>query len=203
MSFHIYHIPSFIPALLTNLTWRKDTDFLYLTFDDGPVPGVTDWVLHILHQYGIKATFFCVGDNIKKHGSLFNEVVRAGHAIGNHTYHHLDGSRYNKAKMWDNIARCDDIMGEHGVETTFYRPPYGKIGHTRGLQREIVMWTVLPGDYNQKLDSATILKKSLKHTHKGSIITFHDQPKAETHLRKVLPEYIRILLDQGFEFRAL
>lgn len=206
----IHHIPTFIPKLFKHYTWHKNraVNKIYLTFDDGPVHGVTDFVLNELERYGMKATFFMVGDNVKKNPELAKAVRDEGHAIGNHTYHHLNGYKTPDEIYLKDVRDCQSIIEEVlGVETNVFRPPYGRITKSQykslSPQNEIVMWDVLSGDYDAKQSAEKCLHKSIKYTQNGSVIVFHDQIKTKTIIREVLPTYLNFVHKSGFETATL
>lgn len=198
--------PSWVQRIFPYRIWQKKTDdqSIYLTFDDGPVPGVTDYVLDQLEKKGQKATFFMVGDNVRKHPELAREVLKAGHSIGNHTFHHLHGLRYSKESYLEDVKKCDHIFQEVlGVETSLFRPPYGwmKPSQAKALaqEKQIVMWDILSGDYDPKLSPKKILQASLKKLEPGSIVVFHDQEKTREVLPKVLPDFLDQLKERGLQ----
>lgn len=179
---------------------------IYLTFDDGPIPELTDWVLKTLKEFQVKATFFCVGENVEKNPEVFQRIIAAGHSIGNHTYSHLNGRNEVTAHYLRNVAKCDAAFAVHDIKTNLFRPPYGrfKIGQRQQLKnREIVMWDVLSKDYDQSLNPEAILENTTQSTKPGSIIVFHDSIKAENNLRSVLPKYVSHFKGQGFQFKTL
>lgn len=179
---------------------------IYLTFDDGPIPELTDWVLKTLSDFGAKATFFCVGENVQKNPEVFKRIMADGHSVGNHTHNHLNGRNEFSDDYLRNVMHCDNAFSKHNHQTDLFRPPYGrlKISQRQRLKnKKIVMWDVLTKDYDQSLDSEAILEKSIKATKPGSIIVFHDNLKAEENLKKVLLRYMTFFRDMGFEFKAL
>jgi peptidoglycan-N-acetylglucosamine deacetylase len=194
-----------------SLTWSVKTDKpeLFLTFDDGPIPGMTEFVLEELQKWGIEATFFCVGDNISKHNDIYNRILAENHSVGNHTYNHLNGWKTKDETYFDNIDRCCIVMSGfvENDRKMLYRPPYGKIKRSqiKKLQEnyQIVMWNVLTRDYDASLDEEQCLKNAIKNTSNGSIIVFHDNVKAEKNLKYVLPKYIENCLSKGFVFKKL
>lgn len=175
---------------------------IYLTFDDGPIPEVTPWVLEQLKAYNAEATFFCVGENVAKHTQLFEKVKEAGHSIGNHTYHHINGWLIENVPYFLNIRKCASI-----VNSELFRPPYGKLKPKQAnfLQRHyhIVMWDVLSGDFDPKITKEQCLKNVLDNTGNGSIIVFHDSLKAKEKLEFVLPKVLEHFNAEGYVFKSI
>ena len=175
---------------------------MYLTFDDGPVPGVTPWVLEQLQAYHAKATFFCVGDNIRKHPHVFQKVIASGHAVGNHTFNHLNGWTTENIPYFHNVRHC-----ANQVHSVLFRPPYGRLKPKQAqfLQRHyrIVMWDVLSGDFDPKISAEQCLANVTDNAEPGSIIVFHDSLKAEDKLRTVLPQVLEHFSRQGYQFEKL
>lgn len=196
--------PILLQWLYPTLTWHRSRSekCLYLTFDDGPIPDVTPNIIKILEGYGVKATFFCVGENIKKHPDLFNSLVERGHRIGNHTYHHLNGWKTDTETYLDNISRCQQL-----INTDLFRPPYGRGSRAQYAllrqQYEIIMWDVLSGDFDVKLSPQDCLANVIRHARNGSIIVFHDNVKAIPRVTYALPRAIEHWLAQGYTFGVL
>lgn len=206
----IHRTPSLLPILYPTLLWRMPADKreLYLTFDDGPVPDVTEFVLAELRKHYITATFFCIGDNVAKYPAIFQKVVNEGHAIGNHTFNHLNGWRTETYQYLNNIERCDSIILDNCQFSSinYYRPPYGRITRSqiRNLSlKRIVMWDVLTRDYDSSLNEEKCLKNSLNAIRNGSIVVFHDSVKAQRNLTYVLPRFIKDCLERGYTFKLL
>lgn len=207
----IYRAPFFLPWLYPNLTWHIPTTEkqLYLTFDDGPIPGPTDFVLETLKKHAIKATFFCIGDNVRKHPDVFRKVMDQGHAIGNHTFNHLKGWKTSLEEYLDNTAQCDAVFKSLNVESEspkLFRPPYGRI--TRAQinalnDYKIIMWDVLTHDYDRAKSPEASLGNSIRATRPGSIVVFHDSLKAERNMTYALPRYIDHFLNKGYTFNVL
>lgn len=195
--------PQFIRYLYPSAIWRMDKDkrAVYLTFDDGPIPKVTPWVLDVLDKYGIKATFFMVGDNIRKHPDEFHMVVERGHRIGNHTFNHIRGLSYDINSYLENTDKACKIM----MNTNLFRPPHGYMSPKQYVELKkrykIVMWDLVTRDYNRKFTGEQILQKVKKYVRNGSIITFHDSIKSEENIRYALPKAIEWLMEQGYEFK--
>jgi peptidoglycan-N-acetylglucosamine deacetylase len=210
----VHRTPFFLPLLYPSLVWRipSHTRTLYLTFDDGPVAGPTDFVVETLRNTRTKGTFFCIGDNVRKHPSIFRSVLCDGHAIGNHTYNHLNGWTTTADRYEQNVSGCDDEIAAHtdgqiSSVTTLFRPPFGRIQRSqirRLIPRyKIIMWDVLSIDYNKNLSCEKCLRNTIDAARDGSIIVFHDSYKAEKNLRYVLPRFVEHCLDKGFTFKAL
>ena len=196
--------PKFIRYLYPSAIWRMDKDerAVYLTFDDGPIPRVTPWVLDILDRYGIKATFFMVGDNIRKHPDEFRMVVERGHRIGNHTFNHIRGLSYDINSYMENTDKASEVM----MNTNLFRPPHGYMSPKQYAELKkrykIIMWDLVTRDYNRKFTGEQILQKVKKYVRNGSIITFHDSLKSEENIRYALPKAIEWLMEQGYEFKV-
>lgn len=175
---------------------------IYLTFDDGPIPGPTEWVLDILKRYNIPATFFCVGDNIRKHPSIYKRIIDEGHSVGNHSFNHVNGWKCTRAEYEENVEKAEGY-----IKSTLFRPPYGKIRPrvARQLRHryKIIMWDVLSRDYDQSLTGKECAKIVLQSTVSGSIIVFHDSVKSEANLKTALPIVIEKLLAKGFTFEKI
>ena len=180
---------------------------VYLTFDDGPIPEVTPAVLNILAKYGVKATFFMVGENIEKHPEVYEQVVKAGHSIGNHTYNHLKGWKCSTKEYLANVEKSP-ITNHQLPITNLFRPPYGKatLCQRRALSRlgyRIIFWDILTRDYEASRTPEQMLAQIQKETRPGSIINFHDSLKSNERMLTVLPQAIEWLQDQGYELAAL
>ncbi|MDX2196079.1 MAG: polysaccharide deacetylase family protein [Cytophagales bacterium] len=181
---------------------------LYLTFDDGPIPELTPWVLDILEKYQIKATFFCVGHNVQKHPAIFHEVINRGHRIGNHTHHHLKGFITSKNTYIDDINMCQQtIENEVYMNTYLFRPPYGQLPpwwvNEISAQYQIILWDVVSFDFMQTWSPQKCLSHSIKSTKPGSIIVFHDNIKAKKNITFALPAYIEHFCNMGYAFGKL
>jgi len=206
-----HRTPFFLPMLYPSLLWRINTPAkeLFLTFDDGPVPGPTEFVLKSLEKISAKATFFCIGDNVRKYPSLFSNVINAGHAIGNHTFHHTNGWKTNVEKYVSDVRLCRDEFQKNNVkksELKLFRPPYGRIRRNQISalhDYKIIMWDVLSVDYNQRLSEKSCLRNTLEVVRPGSIIVFHDSLKAERNLMYALPRFLDACLIQGYTFSKI
>lgn len=209
MAFYFFSTPAWLPRLFSGWTWRIPTGkekVIYLTFDDGPMPGPTDFVLDQLKSAQAKATFFCIGDNVRKHPDTLRKVLDAGHRLGNHTFHHVRGWGISTEDYLSNVDRCVEVLA--GSPTLLFRPPYGKITlrQAAALKRRgfrIVMWDVLTYDFQAGLKTGDALQRIRKATRPGSIVVFHDSLKAEPQLRILLPAYLDFLRSEGYVMRAL
>ncbi|MDB4999100.1 MAG: polysaccharide deacetylase family protein [Mucilaginibacter sp.] len=204
---YLVKTPWLLKKLYPNLVWntKTATRCIYLTFDDGPIPIVTPFVLNILKKHNAKATFFCIGDNISKHTDIFEQVKAGGHSIGNHTFNHLKGWVTNNQIYLDNFLQTDKLL-----DTPLFRPPYGRIKRaqikllqTARPDLKIIMWDVLSGDFDTSLSPEACLKNVLKHTEAGSIVVFHDSLKAFDRLKYVLPRALEYWSKEGYSFNAL
>lgn len=214
----LYQIPSVIQRLYRGVVWRKQPQgvqpsgkVVYLTFDDGCIPEVTPKVLDILGHYGVKATFFCVGDNVSKYPDLFRRIVAEGHAVGNHTFHHLAGWRTRSADYTADVANADRCMaatiGQGWHYPTLFRPPYGRMrsSQKRALRRthKIVLWDVLTHDYNHRYSTEKILSIVRRYSRNGSIVVFHDSLKSADRMLPALPKAIEYWLSAGYTLSTL
>jgi len=198
----VYSAPLWLRAIYPkNLIWRIPTGKreVFLTFDDGPVPEVTPLVLSILKKYNIKATFFCVGENIQKYPDVFNQLLNDGHAAGNHTFHHAKAWKTNYDSYLSEVEQCN-----HLVKSLLFRPPHGqinrKLAQELGKHYRIIMWSALTGDYNKNLSREQCLANAVDNTRPGSIIVFHDSLKARERMEYALPLFIEYCLEKGYSF---
>jgi peptidoglycan-N-acetylglucosamine deacetylase len=175
---------------------------IYLTFDDGPVPDVTPEVLSILKKFGAKATFFVVGDNVKKHPDVFEMVRQDGHSVGNHTFHHLNGWKTPPGAYIDDVRQCRDYTGSR-----LFRPPYGRFTPTQYIllhkEYRFILWSVLTGDYSKSVTPEKCLENAIDNAHDGSVVVFHDHLKAIEKVRYALPRFLEHFSGLGYEFRSL
>ncbi|MCC9042492.1 polysaccharide deacetylase family protein [Myroides sp. M-43] len=202
-----------LPFLFPKYTWKRKTNqkTVYLTFDDGPIPDVTEWVLDILKQYDVKATFFCIADNVRKHPHIFKRIINDGHQIGNHTFNHLNGWKNENEYYLNNIQLAKEEMSKHlsiDRQTLLYRPPYGKIKKSQANKvlnkgHEIIMWSHLTKDYDKTITPEECYKRAIASMAPGSIIVFHDSIKASHNLYYALPKTIELLLSQGYSLDIL
>lgn len=199
--------PLWLQWLYPTLTWHKNRKekYVYLTFDDGPVPVVTPFVLNTLKSFNVQATFFCIGDNVSKHPEIYNAVLASGHAVGNHTFNHLKGWKTPDTEYLSSIKKCASL-----VSSNLFRPPYGRIrkSQIRKLRlmypaTKIIMWDVLSGDFDTNISGEKCVQNVLKSTTNGSIIVFHDSEKAFPRLEYALPIVLKTLQSQGYRFKML
>lgn len=193
--------PLLYRILFPETVWRihKREHTVYLTFDDGPIPEVTPWVLDTLDHYGIKATFFCVGDNVARHPELFEEIKRRGHSVGNHTMNHVQGAKVSAKVYLQNVEKAHAI-----IKSPLFRPPHGLLrwAQSRVLRSRfaIIMYDLVSRDYSKKLNGEQVLTNVKKYARNGSIIVFHDSLKAERNMKYALPRAIEWLREQGYDF---
>lgn len=175
---------------------------VYLTFDDGPIPEVTPWVLDVLDRYGIKATFFMVGDNVRKHPEVYEEVVRRGHRIGNHTMHHVSGFRLTRRSYLRDVAEARQY-----IDSDLFRPPHGWLRprQTWALHEQfrVVMFDLVTRDYSKWMRAQDVVRNVKIFARDGSVIVFHDSLKSWPRLQEALPKALEWLIAQGYEFRLL
>ena len=189
--------------LYPRATWRMDSreKSVYLTFDDGPIPEATPFTLDVLDRFGIKATFFMVGDNARKYPHLLEEVRRRGHRIGNHTHNHIGGLRWLSRNYVRNVERANELL-----QTNLFRPPHGWMKWSEyirlGKRYRVVMWDVVTRDYSKWVTPQDVVNNVKRYTRNGSIITFHDSMKRIEKLKSALPESIQWLKEQGYEFKV-
>lgn len=195
----------FLRWLYPHALWRMDHHqrSVYLTFDDGPIPQATPYILDVLDSYDIKATFFMVGDNADKYPELLQDVRARGHRIGNHTYNHIGGFRWFSWKYLGNVRRAEDILQTNKL----FRPPHGwmkpmQYRVMRATGWRVVMWDVVTRDYSNRLTAQDVLENVKRYTRNGSIITFHDSLKSIDKLREILPQALEWLISQGYEFKV-
>ncbi len=203
-------MPGIVQATWPSLLWRKSQQekVLYLTFDDGPTPGVTDWVLERLACYNAKATFFCIGDKVRQFPETLLRVQAAGHTIGNHTFNHLNLWQTPLSTYLHNSELCHAaILEVTGTAPQYFRPPYGKIGlrAARRLQAQytVVMWDVVAGDWNAAWSAARVSHNILRHAREGSIVVLHDSDKAADRMKTALDDTLAHYAALGYRFEAL
>lgn len=201
---YLVKTPQFIQSFFPNFVWKmpsKDKS-IYLTFDDGPVPEVTPWVLKTLEDYGAKATFFCVGENVKNNPDIFASILEQGHSVGSHTFNHLNGWSTENIKYFHNVRR-----GAYEVKSELFRPPYGRLMPKQAmfLQRhyDIVMWDVLSGDFDPTISRERCLNNVIDNASEGSIVVFHDNIKANDNLEYALPRVLEHFIKEGYMFKSI
>jgi len=200
---NFFRIPYFIQLVYWNKQWKgEEENCVYLTFDDGPDDSTTPWVLDLLQKEKIQATFFCLGSQMERHPSIFNYIIEQGHAIGNHTYNHEKGNKTKNEDYISSITKTDALMNSE-----LFRPPYGSITRAqlkklKKLNKKIVMWSWVSHDYNQQVDSKTIIKKA-KTIRSRDILLFHNNKKSAKNLKETLPQVIKIIKNKGLKFKPI
>ncbi|RZJ63364.1 MAG: polysaccharide deacetylase family protein [Flavobacterium sp.] len=200
-----------VRKLFPGFLWKMPSDkkVVYLTFDDGPIPEVTDFVFSQLENFNAKATFFCIGDNIRKNPDIFRRIIEKGHAFGNHTFNHLNGWQTPENEYLENVALCKQQIDSLATdEAKLMRPPYAKVTSAqsrklRELGYKIVMWDVLSADFDQKITPQKCLENVLQNIGPGSIVIFHDSQKAYANMRYALPKTLEFLKENGYSCAAL
>lgn len=195
--------PMLYRSLYPGSLWRigeEQRKTIYLTFDDGPIPEVTPWVLELLDRYGIKATFFCVGDNVRKYPHIYRQLLEKGHKTGNHTFNHVQGWKSHTAFLLENTAKAAEL-----IDSKLFRPPHGhmRVAQNCALQKagyRVVMWDVVTRDYSRYMSPQQVLDNVKRYTRNGSVIVFHDSLKAEKRMKYALPRAIEWLLEEGYSF---
>ena len=227
MKSYLVKTPKFVQRIFPERVWAfpNNNNFVYLTFDDGPIPEVTPWVLETLKKHQAKATFFCIGDNIKKHPEVFKQVISEEHSVGNHTFNHLNGWKTETEEYIKNCGEFHEILrsclplndkfnstsySEFKIQNSelLFRPPFGKMTSKQFkiLQQKgykIIMWDVLSADFDNSISKEKCLQNVLKNLESGSIIVFHDSLKAETKLKYVLPKVLEYIKERGFICKAI
>lgn len=210
-SLHFYKTPRLLKNISRDLIWEVPTNEkdIFLTFDDGPIPKLTDYVLETLEAYNAKATFFCVGDNISKFPEICNNVVEKGHRLGNHTFNHLKGWKTDDKLYLENIEKCQDSILAHQI-TPFkqlFRPPYGQITKNQiKLLKDrfhIIMWDILSYDFEMSHSPQKSLERIIQKTIPGSIVVFHDNYKAEDKIKYMLPRFLDYFKEKDFNFKKI
>ncbi len=203
-SMYLARTPFLLQTILPGFEWRIATadPVLYLTFDDGPIPELTPWVLEILRRYKAKATFFCVGENVRKHPEIYRQILQDGHTVGNHTYNHLNGWKTADETYLENVQEC-----AHWVQSKLFRPPYGRLRRSQrkelSSQYRLIMWDVLSGDFDPTITPQKCCDNVLSNARPGSIVVLHDNIKAAENLRVVLPAILEHFSGKGYRFDAI
>lgn len=192
--------PELFRKFFPSITWRivNNRREVYLTFDDGPIPEITPAVLEILNQYNVKATFFCIGENVRKHPGIYQKILAEGHRTGNHTQHHLNAWKVKQDEYLDDISRADTY-----IDSNLFRPPYGKITpaiiNRIKAVRKIVLWDVISYDFDQRLTEEEVYRNIVSNLRPGSIIVMHDSIKAGPRILGVLPQLLKYLRENEYE----
>lgn len=200
----LFRTPRFFRILFPNKTWgfSRLEKTVYLTFDDGPSPEITPWVLDLLKENGIQATFFCVGENVKNHPMIFERIVQEGHLVGNHSMNHIKGTKTSLKEYLNSVDSAKEY-----IDSSLFRPPYGRISltQTRALRKkyQIVMWSWLSYDFDRSVPIETILKKAKSQIKSGDILVLHDNPKIADRLKILLPELITLIREKKLEFNVI
>jgi peptidoglycan-N-acetylglucosamine deacetylase len=205
--FYFVKTPVWLQKIFPKMIWRikADEKKIFLSFDDGPHPLHTMFVLNQLKKYNAKATFFCIGNNVRLYPEIYKQIIEDGHSIGNHTYNHLNGK-----KSKDDEYINDVLEAAKYIDSSLFRPPYGQIKRFQAkVLREmlrpykIIMWTVLSGDFDSKITKEKCLENVLFNTANGSIVVFHDSEKAAEKMRYALPAVLKSFYDKGFSFEKI
>lgn len=204
---YLIKTPRLLKAIYNRCIWhiKEHANSIYLTFDDGPHPEITAFVLDQLKKYDAKASFFCIGKNVEAFPEIYTRIQQEGHAIGNHTHNHLNGWKTENIQYLKNIRKATEFIDSH-----MFRPPYGKISHAQAIaiermfpEMKIIMWDVLSGDFDLNLDGVDCLQNVISTTKPGSIIVFHDSEKAWDRLKYTLPRFLKYSQDQGWNMKKL
>ena len=207
--------PLAVKKMFPNYVWDIATNdkIIYLTFDDGPTPEITNWVLNTLKNYNAKATFFCIGNNIEKYPKIFQHILEEGHTIGNHTQNHIKGWKTKAHDYLDNIAKAERVINSQIQKSeiksqNLFRPPYGQITPKKGKQLlalgyRIIMWDVLSFDWDKNVSEETCFNNVVSKAKKGSIIVFHDSIKASRNMQFALPKVLEFFSKKGYVFNSL
>lgn len=219
MNFIPVKTPKLIKGIFPNYTWDMPNDqkVIYLTFDDGPTPEITNWTLELLKSYNAKATFFCIGNNIESHPEIFQDTLKDGHAIGNHTFSHLKGWATNTEVYVNEVLKTQETIGfqqstndnqQSAINKKLFRPPYGKIKSSQGKQLlnlgyKIIMWDVLAFDWKDSITKEQSAKNVISKTESGSIVVFHDSLKAAPRMQYALAKTLEHFSNEGFVFKSI
>lgn len=201
---YLYKVRWWMKFYSRHLIWRISTrkKEVFITFDDGPHPTITPWVLAVLKEYDAKASFFCVGKNVDINPDVFKQIIQEGHVVGNHTYEHEIGWKTSVEKYLMSVNRCESVFG-----TPFFRPPHGRINHRQinALKDkfQIVMWSLMSGDFDPSLSPNGMLSYLQENVTKGDIIVFHDSEKAIENLKIILPKFLEFLKQNNYQCSVL
>ena len=196
-------VPKFVHKLFPDLIWRiEDERGVYLTFDDGPTPGITEWILATLRRYNAKATFFVLGKNVELYPDLYKKILAEGHSVGNHTYSHQKGVRMSLERYLEDIEFASDT-----VQSNLFRPPYARVtpSQLRAVAKhyKIVMWSIISRDYNRKITRESCLRGVIPHIKAGEIILFHDSEKSFANMSYALPKTLEHIEKLGLKCKAI
>ena len=205
--------PFVVKKMFPDYVWEISTNQkeLYLTFDDGPTPEITHWVLDCLKHYQAKATFFCVGENVKKHPELFQSLLDHGHSIGNHTNNHIKGWKTKTKEYLENVREAQETINNHLLQSSnnnLFRPPYGQISPKQGKKLigngyKVVMWDVLSFDWDKSVSNQECFNYVTSKSKNGSIVVFHDSVKASNNMKYTLPKVLEYYTEKGFAFKGI
>lgn len=214
--------PKLIKGIFPNYIWNmpEDQKIIYLTFDDGPTPEITHWTLNVLKEYNAKATFFCIGNNIEEHPEIFDDIIKDGHAVGNHTYSHPKGWATHSDVYVDQVKKTQDVIDYHIGNSKFqipnfrseiqklFRPPYGQItpkqgGRLLSLGYKIIMWDILAFDWKDSISEEECARNVISMARPGSIVVFHDSVKASKNMMYALPKVLHHFNEAGYQFKQL
>lgn len=205
MRTYLTKTPWIVQKVFSNYTWcySSEEKTIYLTFDDGPTPEVTDFVLDELKKFNAKATFFCVGENVKRHHQLYERILEEGHAVGNHTFNHLNGFRTKNKQYFENIEHA----AAH-IHSNLFRPPNGKIKKSQGRKLlkdgyQMIMWSVLSGDFDTSVSPEKCYLNVVRHASEGSIVVMHDSKKAKEKIYDSLPKILNYFSKRGYRFNRI
>lgn len=204
---YLVKTPWWLKFMVPGAIWSmpKTGKKLYLSFDDGPHPDITPWVLDLLRKYQAKATFFCVGNNVVQYPDVYNRIIQEGHVVGNHTFQHLNGWKTGDKAYMDDVAHAAEY-----IKSRLFRPPYGKIGmfqrfllQKKKFEMRIVMWSVLSADFDTRISGKQCLEHVLLHAGDGDIVVFHDSEKARERMEYALPAVLEYYHAKGFQFDVI
>lgn len=208
MSPYIVHTPWWLASLYPRCTWHMPVEdkSVYLTFDDGPHPVITPFVLNELEKVGAKATFFCIGNNVNQHNDVFEKIKDAGHSIGNHTYNHLNGWKTSCVEYKKDVLQAQEL-----IQSPLFRPPYGRITYKQvnallekdSPIKKIIMWSILSGDFDTRIGPKTCANNIIKHIRPGSIIVMHDSEKAFPRMKESLPIVLDYCQKKNYKLKAI
>lgn len=207
--------PELVKGLFPSLIWELPSQekVIYLTFDDGPTPEITNWTLKVLEHYNAKATFFCIGKNIAAHPQIFQNIINSGHGVGNHTHNHAKGWKTKTEDYLQNVAKCQNTIKAQVQNSEFkiqnlFRPPYGQIRPKQAkalttLGYNVIMWSVLSVDWDKNVSQDQCLKNVIDKTQSGDIVVFHDSVKASRNMQYALPKILEYFSEKGFVFKRI